>query len=173
MVNHRLRALLVLLAAVIAVKLVPEVYRWIAYGEERAMLSGLRGRAVSTGAELIAARARLDTLRQQIETSDRRLAGDRSSMRRFGGYADAAGALPLPQYRRYVDAVDVYNRRVAARNADWEAYIAARDRSREAWQRYQAQADSARRLAARIGDPYYQVPSPVEAAAELGLVVTR
>lgn len=171
--TERLRALLVLLAAVVAIKLLPEVYRWAAYGEERQQLASLRSRAVAAGTELVVARSRLDTLRGRIERVDRSLEGDRSSMLRYGGYADATGALPPSLYRRYVEQVDGYNRRVASRNADWEAYVAARERSRSALERYQAHADSARRLAARIGDPYYQVPSPIEAAAERGVVTPR
>ena len=55
---------------------------------------------------------------------------------------------------------------MARRNDSFHTWQEVLARNRSAVDRYNALADSLRAVADVLGDPYYQVPSPLEAAAE-------
>jgi len=73
-------------------------------------------------------------------------------------------------YGRYKTELERYNRHVVERNARLRQYQGARDRYVTAVDRYNARADSLRQLAARMGEPYYAVPTPLEAAVQRGVL---
>jgi hypothetical protein len=73
-------------------------------------------------------------------------------------------------YQRYRADLTRYNRHVTERNArlaDWQEIQA---RHNAAASRYTLLADSLNALATRMGDPYYAVPTPAEAAIERGII---
>ncbi len=162
-------ALLVVLGVVLIGTLGQHLYRWHAHAEERAQLERMRERVVSAGVEVLRTQARADTLRRVIDGEDRALAEKRRLLERYNRYLENGG-LPAHLYSLYVAELEVYNARVRERNErarEWEEGVA---RNREAARRYHQLADSIRDLAARIGDPYYRIPLPVEAAAERGVI---
>lgn len=165
----RLRTLLIFLVLVVAVNVGRELYDWRAYAEERTQLVGVRSRLLDAGADVVRTRARLDTLRTVIEGEDRKLEQERRALRAYGRKADG-GALPPHLYEAYRVDLERYNEHVARRNEsfqEWEAVIA---RNHAAVDRYNALADTLRALAGVMGEPYYPVPSPIEAAEERGLI---
>lgn len=165
----RLRTLLIFLVLLLAVNVGKELYDWRAYAEERTQVVEVRSRLVEAGADVVRTRARLDTLRTVIEGEDRKLEEERRMLRAYGRKADGR-ALPSHLYEAYRVDLERYNEHVARRNErfqQWEEVIA---RNHAAVDRYNALADTLRALAAVLGEPYYPVPSPIEAARERGLI---
>lgn len=164
-----MRPLLIVLAAVIALKLGQQIFRYYAYQEERVTLTAMRERLIDAGVEVVTTRARADSLRVEIESTDRKLRESRRTVNRYGRYA-TGGALPGEVYGAYREDLLRYNDKVTERNKRLREYQQVVDRNHTATERYNFLADSMAGLAARIGDPYYPVPKPVEAAAERGLI---
>ena len=165
----RIHPLLFLLLVIAGVKLSEEVYRWLAFGEERTLVKTLREQLVSAGAEIMVTRQASDSMRAVLHEEDARLAREQRELRRYDGFA-RDGALPSDLYARYRADLAEYNLHVTERNGrlrDWQEVLA---RNHTAVDRYNQLADSLRELATRMGDPYYAVPTPAEAAGERGLV---
>jgi hypothetical protein len=161
--------LLFLLLVILGVKLSDSVYRWLRFGPERAQVQVLRTRLVDAGAQYIGTRQAGDSMRAILRAEDAQLEVEEQRLRRYDSYA-TGGSLPPDVYQRYRDDLTRYNRHVTERNArlaDWQEIQA---RQNAAASRYSVLADSLNALATRMGDPYYAVPTPAEAAIERGII---
>lgn len=161
--------LLFLLLVIVGVKLSDSVYRWLAFGPERARVQVLRTGLVDAGAQYVRSRQEGDSMRAVLRAEDEALEAEEHRLRRYDGYA-TGGGLPPDVYERYRADLTRYNRHVTERNtklADWQEIQA---RHNAAASRYTVLADSLNTLATRMGDPYYAVPTPAEAAIERGII---
>ncbi len=164
-------ALLLLLGVVVADRLVHYLYTWHLYREERAHLEVLREQVVDVGVDVLRLQARADTVRREVERDDKVLEEKRRALERFGRYADNGG-LPPSLYEAYRRELEEFNTRVRRRNHRAREWEELNTRYREAMHRYQRLTDSIQQIAHQIGDPYYRIPLPVEAAAERGVIPT-
>lgn len=156
------RFLLFVLLVIVGVKLSEQLYALVAFRDERTQARDLRERLLETGTELVAIRGQFDTLKSRLETEDARLQRELSALRRFG----RMGPLTQQTYDRYDRERLRYNLHVEERNnvaREWEASARRHEASAH---RYNMLADSLQSLAVRMGEPYYQVPTALEAAAE-------
>jgi hypothetical protein len=161
--------LLFLLLVILGVKLSDSAYRWVAFGEERAQVKVLRSNLVDAGALYVRTRQEGDSMRAVLRVEDEQLEAEERRLRRYDSYA-SEGGLPPDVYERYRADLTRYNRHVTERNAklaDWQEIQA---RHNAAASRYTVLADSLNALATRMGDPYYAVPTPAEAAIERGVI---
>jgi hypothetical protein len=161
--------LLFLLLVILGVKLSDSVYLWLRFGPERAQVQVLRAGLVDAGAQYVQTRQKGDSMRAVLRAEDEQLEVEERRLRRYDGYA-SSGGLPPDVYERYREDLTRYNRHVTERNAklaDWQEVQA---RHNAAASRYTVLADSLNALATRMGDPYYAVPTPLEAAIERGII---
>ncbi len=161
--------LLFLFLVILGVKLLDSAYRWVAFGEERAQVKVLRSNLVDAGAQYVRTRQEGDSMRAVLRVEDEQLEAEERRLRRYDSYA-SGGGLPPDVYERYRADLTRYNRHVTERNAklaDWQEIQA---RHNAAASRYTVLADSLNALATRMGDPYYAVPTPAEAAIERGVI---
>ncbi|MDB4947548.1 MAG: hypothetical protein JWM27_197 [Gemmatimonadetes bacterium] len=168
-VKDRLRVASVALAAIVVFNLGREGYRWYAFRDERAAIVRLRRHVVEAGAEVTLTRGQLEALNRAVGTADSGLTADVQVLRRYAVQSDG-GLLPPAVYARYLRDRRRYDEHRAQRqevSRRWEE-VQGRLHASADW--YNVLADSIRTLATRIGDPYYHVPLPVEAAAEKGLI---
>ena len=163
------RFMLLVLLVVVGVKLSEQLYRWVAFRDERQQVGELRERLLDSGAELTLSRNESRRLRQQMETEDRKLEDERRSLMRYNRYS-TSGYLPTGLYDAYKEDLERYNRHVVERNGRLRAYQQSHDRYATAVDLYNARADSVRDLATRMGEPYYAVPTPLEAAVKRGVL---
>lgn len=164
-----MRPLFVVLALIVAWKVGEQLYRYVAFRDERTAMAAMRVRLVDAGAEVVRTRLRADSLRTQIEQADLALDARKRRVDGYGRFADG-GALPEPVYERYRVDLRRFNQDVAARNAMLDLYHAIIGRNRVVTARYNVLADSMEALAERMGNAFYAVPRPVEAAAERGVI---
>jgi aminopeptidase N len=156
------RFLLFVVLVIVGVKLSEQAYALVAFRDERAQARDLRERLLQTGEELVATRAEFDTLKRRVESQDAELQRELSALRRF----TRMGPLTQQVYDRYERERLRYNLHVEERNSiarEWEATAHRHELHAE---RYDQLADSLQALAVRMGEPYYQVPTALEAAAE-------
>ena len=156
------RFLLFVLLVVVGVKLSEQAYALVAFRDERTQARDLRERLLETGSELVAVRGEFDVLKRRIEQEDAALARELAHLRRF----TRLGPLTQQVYDRYERERLRYNLHVEERNnlaREWEASARRHELSA---QRYNLLADSLQALAVKMGEPYYQVPTALEAAAE-------
>ena len=161
--------LLFLLLVIVGVKLSDSVYRWLRFGPEREQVKALSVRLVDAGAQMVRTRQESDSMRAVLHAADAVLEREQQALRRYDALAHD-GALPPDVYERYRADLTRYNRHVTERNArlaDWQEIQA---RHNAAASRYTVLADSLNALATRMGDPYYTVPTPAEAAIERGII---
>jgi hypothetical protein len=166
--RDRLRIFALLAVVLVAVHAGYGAYRWLAFAEERAQLRALNAQVDSAGFQVIRTQLRVDTLEQRIGGMDRELEEVRSALARFGAH-EVDGALPPALHAQYRAEIARYNRRVELRNGWFARWQAAVRNNATAVRRYNRLADSIRSVAARMGEPYYNIPSPVEAAVRQGL----
>lgn len=162
--NLRLRVLLAFLALLLAGKVGKELYDWQAHADDRVRLVAVRGRLLDAGAEIMRTRAELDTLKRVLDREDGELEREKRALGAYDRKAQGS-ALPPHLYEAYRADLDRYNEHVARRNRSFHAWQEVLARNHSAVDRYNALADSLRAVAEILGDPYYQVPSPLEAAA--------
>lgn len=159
------RFLLFVLLVVVGVKTSEQLYALVMFRDERALVRDVRDQLGAAGAELVDARARMDSLRTVMEGEDRALEAELLSLKRY--YRHARGnALPADIYPAYSAELTRYNLHVTERNAMSRRLEAARGEYHAAAGRYNRLADSIHGLAVRMGERYYQVPTPLEAATE-------
>jgi hypothetical protein len=163
--NQRLLVLVAALLLLLAGKVGKELYDWRAHAEDRARLVAVRGRLLDAGVEIMSTRAELDTLKRVLDREDGALERERRALRAYDRKAEGS-ALPTHVYEAYRADLDRYNAHVARRNESFQAWQSVLARNHSAVDRYNALADSLRAVAQVLGDPYYQVPSPLEAAAQ-------
>lgn len=161
--------LLFLLVVILGVKLSDSVYRWLRFGPERARVQVLRAGLVEAGAEYVRTRQADDSMRAVLRAEDEALEREERTLRRYDAYA-RGGGLPPDVYARYRAELTRYNRHVTERNARLAAWQQVQARHNAAASRYTVLADSLHDLAARMGDPYYAIPTPAEAAIERGVL---
>lgn len=162
-------AIVALPLIIAGVQLSNEVYRFLRFGEEREVVRTLRPRLLESGALVMQTRMLSDSMRERIRDEDRRLEAEQRALRRYDRMA-VDGALPHEVYQDYRRDLNRYNRHVTTRNAllrEWQDILARNHASVDS---YNTLADSIRAAAQRMGEPYYQVPSPVEAALARGLI---
>lgn len=161
--------LLFVLLAVIGIKLSDSAYKWVRYGPERDQVRRMRAELVDAGAEIVRSRQASDSMRAALRADDQVLEEEQRVLRRYDDHAHD-GALPSGLYERYRADLTRYNDHVASRNrklSHWQEVLA---RNHAVVARYNLLSDSIRTLATRMGDPYYEVPTPAEAAMERGVI---
>jgi hypothetical protein len=163
------RFILLFLLAVIGVKVSEQAYRFVAFRDERRQVAELRDRLLDAGAELEVNAAEVRRLRDALQAEDARLEEERRRLMRLQ-HALEGGAVSESQYEQYRMALEGYNRHVVERNGRVAGYQELRDLAYGSNQRYDALADSMREIAARMGEPYYAVPTSVEAAMARGVI---
>jgi hypothetical protein len=168
-VKDRLAVAAVALGAIIVFQVGREAYRWYAFRDERVAIVRLRGQVVDAGAEVAFTREQLNVMGRRVETADSALNAEVQVLRRYSLQSDG-GMLPPPLYSRYLRDRRRYDEQLTRRQQWFARWEAVQGRYHASLERYTLLADSIRGLAARIGDPYYHVPLPVEAAAERGLI---
>jgi hypothetical protein len=163
------RFLLFVLLAVIGVKVSEQAYRFVAFRDERAQVRVLRDRLLDAGARLELARGERTRARDALEAEDERLEAERQRLL-LRQRALESGPVTQAQYDRYRDALETYNHHVVDRNGRYQQYQVIRDRWAGSVESYAALADSLRDIATRMGEPYYSVPTPLEAAMARGVL---
>jgi hypothetical protein len=159
------RFLLFVLLVIVGVKLSEQGYALVAFRDERAEARVLRERLVVTGADLVDARMESDSLRRVIEAEDAQLERELRVVQRFHREA-RRGPMAPEVYAEYSDKLSRYNLHVVSRNAILRQLESLHDRQHVAVTRYNLLADSLHALAVEMGQPYYQVPTALEAADE-------
>ena len=159
------RFLLFVLLVIVGVKLSEQAYALVAFRDERVQARDLRTRLVETGVELVGARVEADSLRGVIDAEDARLERELRVVQRFHRQA-RRGPMTPEAYAEYSEKLDRYNLHVVSRNAILRRLEGLHDRQHVAVTRYNLLADSLHALAVEMGQPYYQVPTALEAAAE-------
>ena len=170
--RERLTGILLVLGLIVAVKLGQQLYAWFAYADERAALQAISTRLESSGLEVIRTQLAADSLRGDIERMDRELGEKKQVVGSFERHV-RDGALPAHLYDAYSAELQSYNRQVEQRNAKFGRWKEIVVRNHAAVGTYNALADSIRTLANRIGEPYFEIPSPVELAVKHGLIGGR
>jgi hypothetical protein len=166
--RSRVESVLAVLALVVAFKVAHELYRWVAFADERARLRGLSAAIDTVGVQVIRTQMRADSLQGVVESMDRGLDVVRRAVAEYERKS-IDGAIPERIYPAYRSRLDAYNLAVRQRNAklaDWHAVV---DSNHAVSDRYGEIADSMRAVAMRMGEPYYPVPSPVEVAVRHGI----
>jgi hypothetical protein len=159
------RFLLFVVLVIVGVKLSEQGYALVAFRDERAQAGVLRTQLLATGAELVDARVQADSLRRVITAEAEQLERELRVVQRF--HRQARDGRMTPQgYARYNEKLTQYNLHVVSRNAILRRLEALHDRQHVAVTRYNLLADSLHALAVEMGQPYYQVPTALEAAAE-------
>lgn len=125
--------------------------RWWRHAPERATLDRLWDRLLDTGVAVVRGQERLDSAEQALQRYDARL--------RAWGWFEPAGIV-------------AYNRLVRERNAVAARVNALRQERQRLLLRYQTVQDSVQAVAARLGEPWFPVPLPAEAAARRGVIDT-
>lgn len=159
------RFLLFVLLVVLGVKASEQLYGYVAFRDERAQVRALRAELGGAATQLVAVRARMDSLHRAIDAEDEGLTRE---LGRLQWYQRQARHRQLPPglYDEYMARLQEYNLHVESRNVihrEWQQLAGRRDGLAH---RYDSLADSIQALAVRMGQPYYQVPGPLEAAAE-------
>jgi hypothetical protein len=158
------RFLLFVLLVIVGVKLSEQAYALVAFRDERAQVRDLRDRLGETGVELVAARAREDSLRTLIKGQDSVLERDLVAVRRY--HREARRGMTPQRHAEYTSELARYNAQVVARNEVLRRFESLHDSHQAATTRYNLLADSLHALAVKMGQPYYQVPTALEAADE-------
>ena len=161
--------LVFLLLVIVGIKLSDSVYRWLRFGPEREQVKALRVELVDAGVQMVRTRQESDSMRAVLRAADAALEREQQALRRYDTLAHD-GALPPELYERYRAELTRYNAHVGERNAKLSVWQEILARNHAAVGRYNVLGDSIRDLAARMGDPYYAVPTPGEAAIERGLI---
>jgi hypothetical protein len=163
--SKSLQFLVLLALAIVGVLVSQEVYRWAAFGTERAQVGQYHEELLDAGAELVATRTELDRLRALVVDADAELEAEHRNLQEYNRMA-RHGRLPVHVYDAYRADLARYNAHVVERNARVSHYEAVAQREHAAVARYNALSDSIQALAVRMGRPYYTVPTPLEAAME-------
>lgn len=166
--GERLRIFLLFTSALLALELAHNVYRLYAFAEERTQLRVLGPMVSAAGVEVIRTQLAADSLRERIEAEDQALEASRDLFETVGERV-TSGRIAGDAYASYRRQVAGYNLRVAERNVRFAEWQRAISRNRDAVKRYNGISEEIRRIAARMGEQHYNIPSPVEAAVQGGL----
>jgi hypothetical protein len=166
-----LLAVMAVLLLLGAVKFSEQLYRWYAFGAERAELGRLEQELAEAGLGVIGTQVDADSLRRLIEKMD----ADLVDQRRFLGRYEAMAfqqEFPSSLESAYRGDLSAYNQQVSARNDLLSRWRAAIDANHLHVDRYNHLVDSIRSVARQIGEPYYPIQSPAEIAARHGILST-
>jgi hypothetical protein len=166
--RSRVQSVLAVVVLVAVLKVAHELFRWVAYADERARLHELTPAIDSAGVAVVRTQMKTDSLQAAIEALDRGLDEVRHSVAEYE-QKSVDGKIPERLYPAYRSRLDAYNQAVRHRNQKLEEWRAVVDSNHAAADRYNLLADSMRAVAARMNDPYFQVPSPVELAVQHGI----
>jgi len=166
---QKLLGLLAVVALLVLVQIGLHLHRWHRFGEERVVLHELRERSADAGVEVILTRARADTLARSVADLDEELEHRVAELRAFEGQVQD-NRLPPHLYESYRDRMDRFERVLATRDRAADEWRRQLDANRRAVIRYNAIVDTIRTIGASIGEPYYPIPNPAEAAAERGIL---
>jgi hypothetical protein len=166
--RERIRIFILFTCAIVAVELAHDVYRWYAFGEERAELRVLNGMVDAAGVAVVKTQLREDSLRDRIEAMDQALERSRVGFREYDERA-RDGSLRAGAYQLYRARIARYNDQVAVRNAWFARWQRAVSSNRDAVEQYNQLAEEIRAIAAEMGEQHYNIPSPVEAAVKNGM----
>jgi hypothetical protein len=156
------RFLLFVFFVVVGVKLSEQAYALVAFRDERAQARVLRERLLQTGEQLVAARTDAEDTRRKLAQEDSTLQRELATLRRF----TRMGPLSPQVWDRFERDRLRYNLHVEERNLVLREFEARVHRHETHAERYNQLADSLQALAVRMGEPYYQVPTALEAAEE-------
>ena len=159
------RFLLFVILVIAGIKGSEQLYSFVAYRDERAAVRTLRTDLVHTGTELMAVRARRQALYADIKGRDQELERE---LRRMQAILRANGRTisDAAAYDRYNHERIRYNLHIEERNARYREWQDLDERHSTLVDRYDLLADSIHGIAVRMGEPYYQVPTALEAAQE-------
>ena len=166
----RTRFLLLIVVVMLTANVGRQLYRWLAYGEERDELRRVTVQLDSAALNVMRTQLLAGTLRDSIASIDARLEADRRTLAGIERRADGNG-LPPALYEQYRRRREAYNTRVEVRNEQYDRWRGVVDRNHTAVNSYNALADSMRNLGDRMGEPYLAIPSPAEVAVRYGLEV--
>jgi hypothetical protein len=110
---------------------------------------------------VIGTQLRADSLRRRIDETDRRLRTARDGLSLVGG-ASAPGTIAEDQLLEYGDGLAAYSELVDGRNDLFREWRRTVDENHAHVDRYNVLADSIRRLADTMGEPYYPILTPAE-----------
>jgi len=161
--RDRFLSVVLVLLLVAGVKFAQQLYHYYAFSEERVELVRLQGLMETEGLGVIGTQLPADSLRLLIEAADEKLESVRGHLDRIERRL-SLGASGVRDESTYRDELAGYDALVSARNAsflDWRAIV---DSNHAHVDRYNLLADSIRRLATGIGEPYFPIPSPAEIA---------
>jgi multidrug resistance efflux pump len=125
--------------------------------------------AIDAGAQLVRTRQESDSMRAVLHAEDAALEQELEGLRRYDELAHD-GSLPPDLYERYRTELTHYNAHVGERNAKLAAWQEILGRNHEAVNRYNMLSDSIHDIATRMGNPYYAIPTPAEAAIQKGVL---
>ena len=166
--RERVGALLLMLLLIVVARVGHIGFRWYAHADERAQIRVLQGDLEAAGVAVVRTQLGADSLRAEVQRLDGELRELRRAVRRYDRRAHE-GMLPWPAYGAYRQELDAYNRRVRERNARFDAWRSVVVRNHEAVSRFNVLADSVRRVAGRMGEPYFPIPTPAELALKHGI----
>lgn len=164
----RTRFLLVVALVIVALNVGRQVYRWLAYSDERADLRRVGVELDGYALAVVRTQLLADSLRRAIEQADDALRVEREALSVLERRADGHGLPPL-LYDEYRRGLERYNAHVATRNATYERWRGVVERNHRAVEGYNLLADSMRGLGRLMGEPYISIPSPAEVAVRHGL----
>ena len=158
------RFLLFVLLVIVGLKASEQLYGVVAFGDERREVRRLLGQLAAVGGEMVAVSAQMDSLRERLAGDDAVLEGELASLQRY--YRQSRhNRIPLEIYPDYMAELTRYNLHVESCNALQRRWQELRAQRESLAVRYGGAADSIQALAVRMGEPFYQVPTPAEAAA--------
>ncbi|MEX2571004.1 MAG: hypothetical protein WD737_06840 [Gemmatimonadota bacterium] len=166
--KQRVLVLLAILVMIAAAKVGQQLWRWYAFADERVAVATLEAQLDSAGLGVISTHLRADSLRIAIEGLDDELARSRQQLDRYERQAGSGGMLQSLQ-GRHRDDLAAFNQRVRERNAHFSGWRTVVDSNHVYVDRYNLLVDSIQALTARMGEPYYSIPSPAEIANRHGL----
>jgi hypothetical protein len=161
--------LLFVMLVVIGIKLSDSAYKWVRYGPEREQVKRMLNDLVDAGADIVRTRQVSDSMRAVLRTEDQALEGEQRVLRRYDDHAHD-GALPSGLYEAYRRDLTRYNDHVASRNATLSQWHEVQARYNNSVGRYNLLSDSIRALTTQMGEPYYEIPTPAEAAIRRGVI---
>jgi len=165
--NSRMIGLLLFVALVAMIQVAEGWYRWYVHRDDRVHLSELREELIDAGAEMIEAQLEIGRIREAIENVDSDTGGHLAARTHPRRTAD--GAVPGSVRAAAAAGQDVVAVQIWDRNRHIDELNTAVARRNSAAAQYTVLADSIRRVATRVRDPYFAVPLPAEAATRRGI----
>jgi hypothetical protein len=159
--RDRLLALLTVLLVIGSFKVAQQVYRYVAFAEERSAIASLQVEVEEAGLGVIDTQLLADSLRRKIARLDDGLRDGRRELERLERQL-LVGLVNRSNEVTYRQRLEEYNLAVAERNELFRKWRVAVDDNHAFVDRYNLLVDSIRTVATRMGEPYYPIPTPAE-----------